>query len=353
MNGSKVKSKFDKKNVFKNSLFIFLIALFFSNQLPGSSQKFAKFDQFVLANGDTLSELKVGYRIFGRLNEQSPNAILFASWFSGTSEHLSHLLGKDKLLDSTKYFIICVDALGNGISSSPSNHATCPDSLFPQITIRDMVNSQYQMLTQELHITHLRAIIGGSMGGMQVFEWLIAYPDFMDKAIAYVSTPKPSNFDQLIFHTYLQIIDSGLESNMPEREILTNLRMTEALIGRTPSYFIHHFSDNEIANFIDSFKATNNTSFTVYDWRCQTNAMIAHDITRQFAGDWQKTACRVKAKTLIIVSETDHYLNPNPAIKFSELIDSDLLILKSDCGHLAVGCELRLCREKIENFLEK
>ena len=74
-------------------------------------------------------------------------------------------------MDSTRYFVILVDAIGDGVSSSPSNSKAQPLMKFPDITIRDMVESEHRLATEVLHLTHLRAVMGLSMGGMQTFEW--------------------------------------------------------------------------------------------------------------------------------------------------------------------------------------
>ena len=73
---------------------------------------------FRLENGSTILNCEIGYRVFGNLNRQKSNVIIFPSWFGGTSAGTANLVGgPDKLIDSTKYYVVCLDALGDGMSS--------------------------------------------------------------------------------------------------------------------------------------------------------------------------------------------------------------------------------------------
>jgi homoserine O-acetyltransferase len=73
------------------------------------------------------------------------------------------------------YFIICADAIGNGLSTSPSNSQTQPDLSFPRFSIRDMVASQRKLL-DALGVERIASIVGASMGGMQALQWASAIP---------------------------------------------------------------------------------------------------------------------------------------------------------------------------------
>ena len=152
----------------------------------------------------------------------------------------STLVGPGKLVDSSKYYVILVDALGNGISTSPSNSRTQPHMKFPKFGIRDMVNSQHQMLTEILHINHLKAVIGISMGGMQTFQWMVSYPDFMDKAIPIVGSPRLAPFDLVLWQTENDAImgdpawKNGEYTEQPALAVLAGL---EGLAIETPDKF--------------------------------------------------------------------------------------------------------------------
>ena len=89
-------------------------------------QQFAALGDFKLKSGEVIRDCRIGYRTFGRLNEQKSNAIVLPTWASGTSEQLKSNIGPGRLMNSEKYFVIAIDALGNGVSSSPSNSKLQP-----------------------------------------------------------------------------------------------------------------------------------------------------------------------------------------------------------------------------------
>src|SRR5207253_1184796 len=105
---------------------------------------------------------------------------------TGNHHRLDFMIGSGKALDTDRYFVVCTDAIGNGLTTSPSTSTAQPRMRFPRYTIRDMVRSQHRLLTEHLKIDHVVAVVGPSMGGMQALQWGVSHPKFMDSLVALV-----------------------------------------------------------------------------------------------------------------------------------------------------------------------
>ena len=168
-----------------------------------------------LDSGQTLEEVTVAYETYGELNKQKSNAILVchaltgdahaAGWHKGDKKPgwWEIVIGPGKALDSEKYFIICSNVLG-GCKGTTGPSSINPKTKkeygleFPVITISDMVKVQ-KKLVDHFEINQLYAVIGGSMGGMQVLEWMVSYPKMMKKAIP-IATAAMSYPQQIAFN---------------------------------------------------------------------------------------------------------------------------------------------------------
>ncbi len=155
--------------------------------------------------GKKLAPIDVAYETYGQLNEDRNNAVLICHALSGDAHVAGYhspdnrkpgwwdvMVGPGKGIDTNKYFVICSNFLGgcSGTTGPSSvNPATSkPYGLdFPIITISDMVKVQ-KLLLDKLGIKNLLAVIGGSIGGMQVLQWAIEYPDFVKAAFPIATT---------------------------------------------------------------------------------------------------------------------------------------------------------------------
>ncbi len=330
-----------------------LLVLFVFNT-PAQEQKFALLGDFKLENGETIRDCQIGYRTFGALNADKSNAVLITTWAGGTTEQLKSSVAPGGLVDPTKYFVILIDALANGISSSPSNSKLQPRMKFPRFTLRDTVNTQHEVLTKVLKINHLRAIMGISMGGMQTFQWLVSYPNFADKSISIVGSPQLSPYDLVHWQTQLDAIMQNVEwkggdyDKNPARTLNYGFG---AIILTTPEDYNRKMTRQKV--FEEFAKAKNEKGFDANDKIRQTQAMMQLDITEKFGGSWEKTADAIKAKVFVIVARLDHTVTPESSLKLAKLLNADTLVLESDCGHLATVCESQKVNAAVASFLEK
>lgn len=156
--------------------------------------KLFQLGDFKLVSGETIPNAFIAYKTFG---DSSNPAIIYPSWFSGGISDNEWLIGDDKALSPKKYFIIIPAMFGNGQSSSPSNTERSPSEQFPVVDIRDNVTAQYRLVTEGLGVKHARMVLGWSMGGMQAYQWLTQYPDFVDLGVPFCGSARTSIHNQV------------------------------------------------------------------------------------------------------------------------------------------------------------
>ncbi|MCW5736007.1 MAG: alpha/beta fold hydrolase [Enhydrobacter sp.] len=151
---------------------------------------------YVFASGETLPELKLHYTTIGTPSRNAAgeidNAVLLLHGTSGTGRNwllpslADELFGAGQPLDASRYYLVMPDGIGRGGSSKPSDGLR---ARFPRYRYRDIVASQYRLLTEHLGIRHLRLVLGSSMGGMHCWMWGGLYPGFMDALVPIASQP--------------------------------------------------------------------------------------------------------------------------------------------------------------------
>jgi len=308
----------------------------------GQELKFASLGDLRLESGSAIHDCRIGYRTYGALNSEHSNAILFPTWFTGTSAQLAAQIGPGKLADSSRFFVIAVDALGDGVSSSPSNSAAQPRMNFPRITIADMVRAEYLLATKTLGLRHLYAVMGISMGGMQTFEWALDYPDFLDKAVPIVGSPQLTSYDLLLWTAEKNAIesDSGWQHGDYQSEpALKAVADIHNLALTTPQYRTGETAPARFAQYLAGIEANTPDRFDANNWLRQLEAMMSLDVARRDGGSLAAAARRVKAKFLVVVATQDHMVNPGPARHFAEALHAPVVELRGPCGHLSPNCE--------------
>jgi homoserine O-acetyltransferase len=281
-------------------------------------------------------DFRLGYRTLGSLNAGKSNAILWPSWLGGKSEDLLRFLGPGKVVDTTNYFVVLVDAVGNGVSSSPSNSSKQPLMKFPVFTIRDMVEAERRLLVEVLHISHLHAVMGISMGGMQTFEWAVAYPNFMDLAIPMMGSPQSTSFDKLVWTAQIDAIelDPAWNHGHPTGPLAHGFAVSEEIDQMnltSPAYRVAHTSPKDFEVFLAHLKKhAAGDGGTASNQIRQREAIISLDIPGELGLTLAESANKVRAKMLVIVSPQEGES------------DSGARVCGRDCGaHRDSGFALR------------
>jgi homoserine O-acetyltransferase len=148
-------------------------------------------DHFTLESGETLKDVQVRYRAFGRLNDARDNVIVVCHALTGNAQldqWWGTMLGPGKVMDTDKYLVVCANVLG-GCYGTTGPQSINPDTGrpygmdFPDVTIRDSVKLHHRMLLDGVGAQSVRAVIGGSMGGMQALEWVVEGKSYVRSAV--------------------------------------------------------------------------------------------------------------------------------------------------------------------------
>jgi len=332
---------------------IIILCLVVTGALADSPQQMASIGDLLLESGDTLRNCEVGYRTAGTLNANKSNVIIFLTWFTGTSGDLLkyELIGPGKLADTDRYFVIAIDALGNGVSSSPSTSIGQPGAQFPDISIDDMVNSQYILLTNHLGINHALAVTGISMGGMQTFQWIGQHPKFMDKAVPIEGSPRMTSYDLLQWQTHETAIQMMQEANISNRKISEFLASANLLTLWTPAYFVENISPEAFPEYLAG-AVQDYAQLDVNNYLSQLRAMMDHNVYIADATDERPYAQKVESEVLVIGSTSDHMVNPIPGKKLSKSIGAEYTAIENNCGHMGSTCEAGEVAAIVRTFLK-
>lgn len=288
----------------------------------GARQQSFALGDFALESGEVIRDCRIGYRTHGSLDARRSNAVLVVPWLMGTSGELAAQIGPGKLVDSSRYFVVAVDGLGNGVSSSPSNSKAQPGGRFPAFSVRDMVESEHALVTRGLGLGHLHAVVGISAGGMQVFQWATAHPGFFDKAVAVAGSPRSTASERA---SWARLGGEGREPGWR--------RAARAAGAGSP------------------VEAARQLRIDPDDLALQAQAIAGLDVTAPFGGSMERAAAAVRAKMLVVVSRRDEVVDPAPALELARFLRAEVLELDGRCGHRATVCEKATLWAAVARFL--
>lgn len=322
---------------------------YYSQELHGPFELF-DLGNFALEEGGTLRGAKLAYATFGTLNAAKDNAILVTTWFSGTSKIMEQVyVGAGHALDPAKYFIVIVNQIGNGLSSSPHN-TPFPGGMenFPRVRIGDDVRAQHLFLSAKFGIETLALVIGGSMGAQQTYEWAVRYPDMVQRAAPLAGTARNTPHDVLFAETLIEAITSdpgwnrgAYQDASAVRDGLRRHARIWSVMGWSTEFYQQGRPGALGFSSLDDFFATfMNGYFGVMDpnallcmaWKWQHG-----DVSRHSHGNLKAALGRIKARVFVMPISHDMFFPPADCQAEQALIArSEFRPIHSIDGHLAL-----------------
>jgi len=303
-----------------------------------------------LEEGGTIRNCTLAYATFGTLNAAKDNAILVPTWYSGTTKIMEQAyIGQGRALDPDKYFIIAVNQIGNGLSTSPHN-TPAPGGMgnFPHVRIGDDVRAQHKLITEKFGLTSLALVVGGSMGAQQTYEWAVRYPDMVQRAAPIAGTAKNTVHDFLFTQTLVEAITSDpgfnngfyASSSDVRAGLLRHAKMWAVMGWSTEFYQENRYKalgfsslDDFLVNFMFGyFGVMDPNDLLCMAWKWQRG-----DVSRHTGGDLRAALGRIKAKTFVLPMSTDMFFPPADCQAEWRLIpDAEFRPIKTIDGHLAL-----------------
>lgn len=318
-----------------------------------------------LVSGQTLPDVRIACQCYGELARDGRNAVLVTHGYTASHRLLAHgagvaegswaaLIGPGRALDPARHFIVCPNMLGScygstGPASTDPRTGRRYGPNFPAITFSDIVASQ-RLLLQALGVTHLRAVVGPSMGGFQALQWAVDHPDWVDVAAAVVSAPHlpPSATMRLDWLAGWKLCDAP-EGSAAQRAKLVELRVaTLRSYGMDAVLRARGVPDAAVPQQLTRMAQSWAGEFDAHSLGVLLRAALAFDVRAALP--------RVRADVLLAVARSDSLFPPDSAVHAAmRRIQGELVYLEMDTpfGHSSSGPEHRLWAGELARLLQK
>ncbi|MBP2280678.1 homoserine O-acetyltransferase [Psychrobacter sp. PL19] len=313
---------------------------------------------FELEEGTVIPDLELAVATYGSLNADKSNAILIPTWFAGThSVWEQSYIGHGRALDPEKYFIIVVNQIGNGLSTSPHNtqDKLIAMSRFPKVRISDDVRAQEKLLREVFDIDKLALVVGGSMGAQQTWEWAVRFPERVLRAAPIAGTAQNTPHDFIFAQTLMDAITS--DPGFADGEYSSHTEVSDglerhadlwAVMGLSTDFWkteywrsiqplIEGQGYNSFEEFQEGFLRTifrmmDPNALLIMAWKWQHG-----DVARNTDGDLKAALGRITAKTFVMPIDHDMFFpTADCAAEQALTPNSELRELHTVTGHLGL-----------------
>ncbi len=323
-----------------------------------------------LVEGGSIPDCQLAIATFGELNAAKDNAILVTTWYSGTHQIWRDVyIGSGHALDPERYFIVVVNQVGNGLSTSPHNadgaNSGLAMSAFPRVRIADDVVAQERLLREHFGIERLALVVGGSMGAQQTYEWAVRFPEKVRRAAPIAGTAWNTPHDFLFTETLMEAITS--DPGWKGGEYASHEDVADGLGRHARLWGVMGFStefwkqeawrglefDSQRAfleGFLEPyFRAMDPNSLLAMAWKWQRG-----DVTRHTRGNLTAALGRITAKTFVMPIDEDMFFPVRDCAAEQKLVPgSELRVVEDIGGHLGLFGTAPTYMPQIDRHLEE
>lgn len=303
---------------------------------------------FELQCGRTLPEATLVYQTYGELASDRGNVILYPTSYGAQHPDIDWLIGPERILDPTRWFVIIPNQFGNGFSTSPSNDDRCglaEDGFW--FTHFDNVRAQHQLLQDVFGIDQLALVYGWSMGAQQAYYWGSHYPNQAKRIVALCGTAKTTEHNIIFLESLRSALtaDPAWNGNrfeaVPDRGYRAYARIYASWAASQPYYRERLYLQLGYASLDD---------YLVRSWEAGYRKRDPHNLiamidtwlrcdvgnTPVFRGNYPKALSTIQASTLVMPATTDLYFTPDDCATEAAMIPrADFRPIPSIWGHRA------------------
>ena len=326
-----------------------------------------------LQSGAHLSSARLSWKTHGTLSVARDNVIVYPTSYGAQHPDLEWLIGPDKILDPTRWFIVIPDMFGNGLSSSPSGVPDYPTL----VTVHDNVQLQRQALSALFGIDRVACVYGWSMGALQAYHWAALFPDSVERIVVNCGVARTSVHNQVFLRSLMatleaapQHIGNGRFSAEP-RAAKRAFGLIYAAWALSQDFYRagQHLAGGPEPNL----GAPDLETFLKTDWEDRFGARPAANLYAQlrtwdasdisanplYDGDLVAALRAIKARVLLMPGATDLYFRTaDNQAELPHLATASLRPIPSIWGHragnpVANPADMRFIRTEVRAWLEQ
>ncbi len=300
---------------------------------------------FTVQSGEVITDAKLEWKTHGTLSAARDNVIIYPTSYGAQHPDLEWLIGPDKILDPTRWFIVIPDMFSNGFSSSAATHPAFPKV----VTSWDNVQAQMRLLQEKFGVSRVHAAFGFSMGAQQSYHWAAAFPDQIDHAVIICGSARTADHNKVFLSGLLRTLEAAPE-HLGDGRFNAEPMLAKRAFGHIYAGWGLSQDFYRARLYMTALGAPDLETFLERDWAQRFQARPAANLYAQavtwmhgdisanalYNGNFEVALSAIKARVLLMPGQTDLYFRvADHDAELAVLKHAKLSVIPSIWGHRA------------------